>query len=200
MTPVRLLLASASPRRADLLRQVGIPFEAAPADVDERVPQGTRVEDAVATLARKKADVVAQRVGAEGWVLAADTLGERGGVLLGKAETPQRAREMLSELAGGTHRVLTGVCVRRGEQAWEAVEETLVTFAPLSSDQVDAYVATGEPLGKAGAYAIQGAGAALVARIEGDYTNVVGLPVPTTLRLLREAGYPLPPHLGGSRL
>lgn len=195
--PRLLLLASASPRRADLLRQVGLAFEVDPAHVDEAVPQGTRVEEAVALLARRKADAVSARATGEAWVLAADTLGERGGVLLGKAESEDQAREMLTDLAGGTHRVLTGVCVRHlpSGRTLEAVEETAVTFAPLSSAQIDAYIATGEPLGKAAGYALQGRGGALVARIEGDPSNVVGLPLATTLWLLEQAGYPLPPHL-----
>lgn len=191
-----LILASASPRRADTLRRLGLPFEQRPTTVDETLVAGTKARDAVAGLARRKAEAAAQQV-RDGWVVGADTLIEHRDKLLGKPRDAADALAMLTRLQGSKHDVLTAVCVLRqpGLRRSEHVERSTVQFAPLGRGTLEAYVATGEPLGKAGAYAVQGIASAYILRIEGSVDNVVGLPVRPLLRLLRDAGYPLPAHL-----
>lgn len=186
-----LVLASASPRRADLLRQAGLAFDVVSIATPEKTSGGSAGALALEN-ARKKAEAVAKRR-PNAWVVAADTLGELDGRVLAKPLGPEEAVRMLLDMSGRTHRVMTAVCVvAPGNRApFQHVEETEVTFADLTESQVRSYVATGEPLDKAGAYAIQGLGAALVAGISGDFTNVVGLPVAATLALLRQAGYPI---------
>ncbi len=188
--PPRLVLASQSPRRRELLEQLGLAFEIRPAHADEAVLPGEAARDYVLRVARDKARAVAGDV-----VLAADTAVVLRGAVLGKPSGPGDARRMLEALSGNSHEVLTAVCVRRvGADPVEldAVVATAVRFALLSSEQVDWYVATGEPLDKAGAYAIQGAGGAFVEAVEGSVSNVVGLPLPQTADLLRRVGFPLP--------
>lgn len=190
-----LALASASPRRADLLRQIGIPFVVAATDADETPPEGEPPDSVVVALARRKAAAAAVDGTPQGWVLAADTLVEGPDrSLLGKPRDDADARATLRALSGRTHRVHTGVAVlrRRDGAVHAAATTTHVTFAELSPRRIDAYVASGEPTGKAGAYAIQGLAGAFVTRIEGDHSNVVGLPLATTVRLLADAGLPLP--------
>lgn len=189
-----LLLASASPRRCALLRQIGLPFEARPVDADETPPPGADPARAALAIARRKAAAAPASGGA--WVLAADTVGDLDGRLLGKPRDAEDARAILAALSGRAHRVITALVVHSpgGRLAGDAVA-TEVEFAPLSPSQIAAYVATGEPIGKAAAYAIQGLGAALVREIRGDYGNVVGLPLRRTIELLDETGYPLPAHL-----
>ena len=188
-----LVLASASPRRAALLRQVGLPHVAVAAEVDEAVPGTLPPREAVQVIAQRKARALPTGP----WVLAADTLGDLDGRALGKPEGPREAVAMLLSLQDRSHLVHTGLVVRHvpSGREWSRVETTRVTFAPLTAQQAEAYVATGEPLGKAGAYAIQGIAGAYVTRLEGDYYNVMGLPLAATLALLEEAGYPLPVHL-----
>jgi septum formation protein len=186
----RLVLASQSPRRRELLEQLGIPLEVRPANTDESALTGEAPRAYVARVAREKARAVAGGV-----VLAADTAVVLGDVVLGKPRDPEDARRMLRALSGTTHEVLTAVCVRTGgpEPAeHERVVATEVAFAPLSAAEVDWYVATGEPLDKAGAYAIQGAGSAFVLSVRGSVSNVVGLPLAETAALLRRAGLALP--------
>ena len=173
-----LVLASASPRRRYFLKQLGLDFEVAGADVDESHRPGESPEQFVRRLAHEKAAVVAARhPGA--WVLGADTVVVLGAEILGKPADAAAARTMLRSLAGHWHRVWTGVSLchgARGEHVELAISSE-VRFAPLDSHMIDAYVATGEPLDKAGAYGIQGRGGCLVQEIRGSYSNIVGLPL-----------------------
>lgn len=189
MTP--LVLASQSPRRRELLEQLGIPLVVRPANTDESVRPGEAAGAYVLRVAREKARAVEGPL-----VLAADTAVVLRGEVLGKPRDADDARRMLSALAGTVHEVLTAVCVRRSAGALgvelDAVVSTEVRFAPLSAAEIDWYVRTGEPLDKAGAYAIQGAGGAFVLRVDGSVSNVVGLPLAETAELLRRAGLTLP--------
>jgi septum formation protein len=187
-TTAHLVLASASPRRADLLRTAGITFEVAAADIDERVHAGEDPATYVQRLAREKAArVAATRTGA--FVLAADTTVVVDGEILGKPEDAADAGRMLRLLSGRRHEVLTGVCLT-GPGPFEraAVVRTAVAFARLSEEEIAWYVATGEPLDKAGAYAVQGLASRFVERIEGSHPNVVGLPVELVYAWCREVG------------
>ncbi len=184
----RLILASASPRRRELLTQAGFEFEVHPADADETARPG---EDAIA-LALRLAQTKAERVAADhpnAVVLGADTVVVApAGELLGKPESMADAARMLRLLSGTTHQVVTGVCVRSPERTEAAAAVTYVTFHALSEPEIGAYLATGEPMGKAGAYAIQGRAARWIPRIHGDWTNVVGLPLALTATMLADAG------------
>lgn len=182
-----LTLASGSPRRAEILRAVGWTFEAQAADVDETLRAGESAEDYVRRLAREKAE----RVAAErlfGLVLGADTTVVCGGEILGKPRDEEDARRMLRLLSGRTHEVLTGVALMRAEtkRCIVEIETTRVRFARIDAGEIDDYVRTREPLDKAGAYAIQGGAALFVEGVEGDFWNVVGLPVRLVYRLARE--------------
>lgn len=180
-----IYLASSSPRRRELLEQAGISFTVAPADADERFADGTPPEAAVKLLARRKADAVFAHH-PDGTILAADTVVALGETILGKPKTPARAVEMLRLLSGKTHEVFTGFCILSRERCVVESVRTEVTFYPLTEREIDAYVSTGEPMDKAGAYGIQGRGALLVQEIAGDYYNVVGLPVARVARLLAQ--------------
>lgn len=188
MASPHLVLASASPRRSELLARVGLLPEVVPADLDESRIDGETPAEHVARLARAKASAVAAlRPGRV--VVGADTEVVLDGEVLGKPADADAAVRILRRLSGRTHEVVTAVCVvDPSGVASTAVESAAVTFAELGSGEVDAYVASGEPLDKAGAYGVQGIGAALVARLEGDPTTVVGLPLRATLELLRTAG------------
>jgi septum formation protein len=179
-----LVLASASPQRRAILEQLGVPFEVRPADVQEAAAGEPEV--VARDNALRKATVVAGiSPGRTG--LGVDTLVTLDGEIFGKPATPEAAAETLLKLQGREHAVLSGIAVARGEAQdvpRSLVERTLVRFAPLPTAQIAAYVATGEWRGRAGAYAIQGRGAALVDGIRGDYLNVVGLPVPALRALL----------------
>jgi septum formation protein len=191
VTVSRIILASASPRRAALLAQIGIPFEQLAVDVEEAVRPGETAEEAAVRLALEKADRAASQVKGAAIVLAADTQVEVEGRNLGKPADADDAARMLRLLAGRTHRVVTGVAaLRLPDQAVRtAAECTLVSFAPLTEEEIRAYVATGEPMDKAGGYGIQGWAGVFVTRIEGCYFNVVGLPLYRTVVLLRELGW-----------
>ena len=171
------MLASASPRRRQLLSELGLEdIEILPADLEERLPPGISPKGAVAALASGKAGEVAlRRPGA--LVIGADTLVALEGDLLGKPRDRQEAVSMLRALSGRTHQVLTGLCLTDGAWSDTRVEVTQVSFRELREREIEAYVDTGEPLDKAGAYGIQGLGRLLVRGIEGDYYNVVGLPI-----------------------
>jgi septum formation protein len=189
MPPVSpLVLASASPRRRALLEQLGIPLRIDPAHLDENVREGEPAEQYVLRLARQKADAVHVRHPSD-TVLAADTSVVFEGRILGKPRTAEEAVEMLRGLSGRTHQVMTAVAVA-GAGARCVIAS--VTFAAASEAALRWYVSTGEPMDKAGAYAVQGIGGFLVERIEGSYSAVVGLPLVETLALLRDAGYILP--------
>ncbi len=186
--PPSLVLASASPRRRALLEQLGIPLRIDPAHLDEDLRPGEPAEAYVLRLAREKAEAVHVRH-PHSTVLAADTSVVLDGAVLGKPATAETAVTMLRSLAGRTHQVLTAVAVAG---AGERLVTAAVTFAPVSEAALRWYVSTGEPMDKAGAYAIQGIGGFLVERVEGSHSAVVGLPLVETLALLREAGYTLP--------
>jgi len=181
-----LVLASASPRRNDLLGRLGLAFDVVAPDVDETPGLGEDPVVYVERVARAKATAVA---GAGAVVLAADTTVVLDGIILGKPADGTDAARMLSALAGRTHDVLTGVAVRRADGHVEStVVRTAVTMTAMSEAEIAWYVGTGEPLDKAGAYALQGSGAVFVERIEGSASNVVGLPLATVAELLRRAG------------
>ncbi|MHB0870017.1 MAG: Maf family protein, partial [Chloroflexota bacterium] len=186
----RLILASQSPRREALLRQAGLEFEISPSDVEERLSETLSPAEAAETLALEKARwVAAQR--SEGLVIGADTVVVVGGQILGKPVGAEDARAMLRLLSGREHQVITGIAVvdaGSGGCRSDSVT-TAVSFAPLSQEIIDRYVATGEPLDKAGAYAIQGFGALLIEGIRGCYNNVVGLPLRRLAEMLGEFGY-----------
>jgi septum formation protein len=183
----RLILASASPRRAELLRAAAIGFDVQPADVDESVYLDETPEAYVRRVAQEKARVISARV-ADAVVLAADTTVVADGQILGKPQDAADAGRMLRMLGGRSHEVLTGVCVTVRGREEIGVESTLVTFAPITDAEIDWYVASGEPADKAGAYAIQGLASRFVTRIDGSYSNVVGLPVSLVYQMLRRAG------------
>lgn len=186
-----LILASASPRRRELLGRFAVPFRVVPARGKETAPEGLTPGELVRCLAEHKAAEVAEGEGPESVIIAADTVVEIDGEILGKPGTPERAAEMLRRLSGRTHRVWTGVCVRQGERVLSAAEETAVRFRELEEEEIRAYVATGEPMDKAGAYGYQDRACLFVERIEGDYFNVVGLPMDRLGRMLREFGVSL---------
>jgi len=189
---VDVVLASASPRRLELVRRLGVEPQVSAADVDESPRPGEAPASTVARLAAAKARAVSAPDGA--LVVAADTEVVLDGAVLGKPSDAGEAAAMLRSLSGRSHLVLTGVHVRRGDREASAVEETVVTFRPLDDDEVAAYVAGTEPYDKAGGYGIQGAGGAFVERIEGSDTNVVGLPLATVVRLAAEVGVRLLPR------
>ncbi len=183
-----LILASQSPRRRELLEQIGLrDFLIHPAKGEETAPAGLSPERLVERLSRQKAAEVAAACPGD-VVIAADTVVAAGGAVLGKPRTPEEAAEMLASLSGRTHTVYTGVTVRRDGEAVTEHEATSVRFRPLSRAEIAAYVATGEPMDKAGAYGIQGRGALLVEGIEGDYFNVVGLPLCRLAQILARFG------------
>lgn len=179
-----IILASASPRRRELLKMAGIPFIIQAADVDESLPQGISPDEAVQLLARKKAKAIDTQ---DCLVLAADTVVALDGIILGKPHDEEDARQMLRTLSGKTHQVHTGVCLRKDGEETVFCETAKVEFYPLTEEEIDHYVASGEPLDKAGAYGIQGKGALLVRRIDGDYYTIVGLPIARVVRELQKA-------------
>jgi septum formation protein len=191
---MKLILASSSPRRAEILREAGFAFEIRATEIDETALPGEPAQGMVARLAEAKARAAAAQFDAdprECIVVGADTTVELDGEILGKPRDSASAREMLAKLSGRTHHVLTGIFLLRlpGGATQAAVENSAVTFAPLDENEIDAYVATREPLGKAGAYAIQGIAGRYIPRIEGCYFNVVGLPLGRLYVLLRELGW-----------
>ena len=186
-----LVLASASPRRRELLKNAGIPFIVRPSQIPELPREGEIPQACAERLAREKAlDVFRQR--RQDFVLGADTIVIVDGQILGKPRDGADADRMLRLLAGRTHQVTTGVCLigpndKGGSSVGDTRSETTrVTMSELSADDIKSYVATGEPLDKAGAYAIQGRASRWISRLEGDYFNVVGLPVSLVYRMLRE--------------
>lgn len=184
-----IVLASSSPRRRELLEKLGIQHVVDQPHVDERYEPAEVPELHAARLAREKALVVAERRPRD-LVLAADTVVVLDDQVLGKPVSRADAERMLCALAGREHRVVTGVAVARAGEVWERCDITRVWFRPISREMVEAYVATGEPLDKAGAYGVQGFGAVLVDRIEGDFFGVMGLPLRLVVELLEIAGEP----------
>ena len=188
-----LILASASPRRRDLLRQLGYSFEVLPGDVDETWSDGESPGDHAVRLAREKA--IAAGSGA-GVVLAADTVVCVDGEVLGKPRDREHALDMLQALSGRAHEVITAIAVTSGPDLHQAQSSTQVWFRDLTAEECIEYWETGEPSDKAGAYAIQGRAAAFVTRIDGSYSGVVGLPLYETAMLLAHVGLPLPTEPG----
>lgn len=184
-----IVLASGSPRRRQLLEMLHIPFRVIAPDVDEHVRAGESPQRYVARLARAKAHAVAPLAPGD-VILAADTTVVLDGEIIGKPESPAEAVAMLGRLQGRTHEVMTAVAVARNGELAEALDVSRVTFRPADGATLAAYVATGEPLDKAGAYAIQGFGAPLVERVEGDFFGVMGLPLRLALDLLARFGRP----------
>ena len=183
-----IVLASQSPRRRELLERLGLPFRTLVPDIDERMDRPLPPAELVAVISGEKARAAQALAGPEAIVIAADTVVALDGAVLGKPAGEADAARMLSALAGRTHHVYTGLTVLRGERVRTVSEETAVTFRPLTEQEIAAYVRTGEPLDKAGAYGIQGYGALLVEGIRGDYYNVMGLPVCRLGLLLKELG------------
>ena len=184
-----VVLASQSPRRRELLGQMGFTdFVIRPAKGEEVVDPDLLPDKLVEELSRQKCEEVAAASGADDLVIAADTVVAIDGTVLGKPRSEQDAFAMLSRLSGRHHTVYTGVTVRRGERILTAHEATRVHFRPLTHEEIEAYIATGEPMDKAGSYGIQGYGAMLVEGISGDYFNVVGLPVCLLGRMLAQFG------------
>lgn len=193
-----IILASNSPRRRELLEQVGITgFQVISPDVDERVEPGLSPAGMVEELSLRKARAAADKTGPDGLIIAADTVVALDGAVLGKPRDEADAFAMLSALSGREHRVYTGVSVLRGDRAVTEHEETAVCFRALAPGEIWGYIATGEPMDKAGAYGIQGVGALLVRGIRGDYCNVVGLPVFRLGRMLARFG--VEPLAGAAR-
>jgi septum formation protein len=195
-----LLLASASPRRRELLQRVGLLLEIRPAEVDERPLDGEDPAAYVRRIARAKAAATLRR--ADEWVLAADTTVTLDGQILGKADSPEEAAKMLRWLAGRAHEVITAFILVGERDGQPVIREGLVgtevQFVELDAGTLADYVASGEWRGKAGAYAVQGIGAALVSAVRGSVTNVIGLPLAEVLAALREAGGPVPRLAAGT--
>ena len=181
---MQLILASASPRRKELLGLYGIPFTVRAADIDESMDPDKRPFDEVARLSREKALAVPREP--EDVVVAADTIVVCDGIVLGKPRDEAQAIEMLSLLSGRAHQVMTGCTVLRGQKDETFTEVTDIHFRPLSPGEIRRYVATGEPMDKAGAYGIQGGAALFCQRMEGDYYNVMGLPVCALGQVLKQ--------------
>lgn len=181
-----LILASGSPRRKELLAQVGIAYMVEPSSYDEEAPKRKNPEKYVQAQALGKARDIAGKY-PEQWVLGADTVVAVEGKILGKPESEADAFRMLQILSGQKHSVYTGIALVNGHQELTRVVETKVWFRRLSVSEIDKYIATGEPLDKAGAYGIQGKAAGFVDKINGSYTNVVGLPLSQLYKLLKKA-------------
>ena len=197
---MRLILASASPRRADLLRAAGFRFEIFPVDVDERFRDGETAEHYVARLAEEKARAAQNRgpgahfgAGEQNGLpdpvfLGADTVVVCGGELLGKPADRPDAERMLRLLAGRTHEVLTGVCLLIADRSITRVERSQVRMSPMTGAEIAWYINSGEPMDKAGGYAVQGLASRFIEAVEGSYSNVVGLPVAAVYGLLKQLG------------
>jgi len=183
----RLVLASASPRRAALLREAGWAFEVAPVDLDETLRPGETAQAYVERLAQAKAAAAASK-DPEAVVLGADTTVVVQGQVLGKPLDSSDAARMLRLLSGRTHDVLTGICLRKGLRSLVHVESSRVRIAALSDAEIEWYIGTGEPFDKAGGYAVQGLASRFIEAVDGSYSNVVGLPVASVNSLLKQLG------------
>jgi len=182
-------LASASPRRRELLERIGVTdFEVRAPEVDENFPEGLSPEETVQFISREKAEAAREQWGLEPIIITADTMVFLDDRRLGKPRSEADALEMLTALQGRRHTVCTGVTVSQGEKILTEAESTGVIFRPAEKRELLSYIATGEPMDKAGAYGVQGKGALLVERLEGDFFNVMGLPVLRLSRMLSEFG------------
>jgi septum formation protein len=182
---VTVVLASASPRRRDLLGLIGIPHEVRPANIDESYRAGETPLMHVERLAREKASAI---VAPDALIIGSDTIVVVDGDVLGKPRDREHARVMLQRLSGRSHVVMTAVAVQWRGELRSAVEQVGVTFRSLDGDEIERYIDTGEPMDKAGAYGIQGYGATIVERVDGDYFSVMGLPLNRLVRLLTDLG------------
>ena len=187
MNTPRVILASQSPRRRELLTLIGIPHDVRPADIDESLLPGEHPRGHAERLARAKAATVAQD-NPQAIVIGSDTIVVVDGDVLGKPRDAAHATQMLSRLSGRSHVVMTAVAVQWNGVELSAVEEVGVTFRTLAPEDIAAYIATGEPMDKAGAYGIQGFGATNITRVDGDYFSVMGLPLQRMTRLMAELG------------
>ena len=184
----RIILASKSPRRRELLERMGLAHTVISVDSDEWFPDGLTAEGIVRHISLEKAYAAANEVAPEDLVITADTMVFLDDKKLGKPQSEEDAFEMLSALSGRAHTVCTGVTVMQGNRTLTEAESTRVIFAPLSEEDIRAYIRTGEPMDKAGAYGIQGMGALLVEKIDGDFFNVMGLPVRRLSLMLKKFG------------
>lgn len=186
---MKLILASSSPRRRELLTSVGLQFDVIPSRVEEKRREGEAVDRYVVRLAEEKAVDVAS-LDPDAWVIGADTVVQLGARTLEKPRDPAEAVSMLGALAGREHTVYTGVSIVRLASGWKetTITKSLVRMVVLDRADIDWYVSTGEPLDKAGAYAVQGVGGWFIESIRGSYTNVVGLPMSTLFAMMRRAG------------
>ncbi|NOZ96429.1 MAG: Maf-like protein [Gammaproteobacteria bacterium] len=183
-----LILASSSPRRQELLRQLGLDFDIVRPDIDESIQDNESVSSYVERLAREKAQVIFSQC-PDAVILAADTSLGLDGKIIGKPESKAHAFEIWTALSGRQHDVFSGICVATASDFFSEVVQTRVEFQHLTQSDMENYWATGEPVGKAGAYAIQGAAAQFIPRIEGSYSNVVGLPLYETVQLLKRVKF-----------
>lgn len=184
----RLILASKSPRRDEILDLVGYRHEIVVSDADETVPAGTSARDAVAIISKRKASAALSATDGDRVVLAADTVVESCGKIFGKPKSADDARAMLNEMSGGRHLVHTGVTVADGEKTVTETVTTEVLMRRLSDGEIEGYIASGEPFDKAGAYGIQGIAGAFVEKLDGDYFNVMGLPICRVSEILKDFG------------
>ena len=175
---MRIILASKSPRRSEILTNIGARYEVMPSDADESIAEGTSPVDAVCEISRRKARQISKKLSSEDvFVISADTVVVYGGRIIGKPSDEEAARRTLGLLSGTVHEVYTGFTLCRGEKSYTSHVSTKVYFRELSDEDIRAYVASGEPMDKAGAYGIQEKGSVFVEKIDGDYFNVMGLPV-----------------------
>ena len=186
-----IILASGSPRRRELLEMLGLDFEVCPARGGEHPPEHAGPEETVLALARAKAAEVAEHSGAENVIIAADTIVWLDGAVLGKPHSEAEAADMLRRLSGREHEVWTGLCIMRDGKELAGAERTYVKFRELAQDEISAYIATGEPMDKAGAYGAQGRASVFVEGIRGDFFNVMGLPLCRLGKMLGKLGVKL---------
>jgi MAF protein len=187
---MKIILASASPRRRDLLQQMGLKFEVIPSEREEEVPDGIPTHRMAVELALKKVESVAQMVQEHALIIGADTIVVKGNKVLGKPKDKDEAFRMLMDLQGQVHEVITGLAVMEVPdcKCVSAYEKTVVEMASLTPQEIEGYIRTGEPMDKAGAYGIQGLGGMFIKRIEGCYYNVVGLPIHSLWMILKQFG------------
>ncbi len=181
-----LILASASPRRREILSLITTDFSVLVTDTDETLPSGLPVGGQIAEISRRKAEAAAKKCKADDIILSADTAVIIDNTVLGKPKDREEARKMLKMLSGRTHSVITAFTVLKGEKQITKINESFVTFNTLSEKEIENYVNTGEPLDKAGAYAVQGKSAVFISRIEGDFFSVMGLPVSMVYETLKQ--------------
>jgi len=185
---MNLILASQSPRRQQLLEQIGLKFTVQVADIDETMDPSKPPEEQVAEVSARKAAAIRARVGKGDVIIAADTIVVVDSTILGKPHSEEEAKAMLRRLSGRSHRVMTGVTVQKGDEVCSYTEITAIRFRKLTENEICAYAASGDPMDKAGSYGIQNAAAVFVEGMDGDYFNVMGLPLCSLTCVLRRFG------------